>query len=64
MQYVGVAEAACRDLSRRRHRWNQTSAEREACWAPFWADFEWDPVEQNDLYFILETLSPFPSVLP
>ena len=58
MQYVGVAEAACRDLSRRRHQ------RREACWAPFWADFEWDPVEQNDLYFILETLSPFPSVLP
>ena len=61
MQYVGVAEAACRDLSRRRHRWNQR---REACWAPFWADIERDPVEQNDLYFILETLSPFPSVLP
>ena len=38
--------------------------DKEACWAPFWADFDWDPVEQNDLYFILETLSPFPSVLP
>ena len=57
MQYVGVAEAACRDLSRRRHR-------QRSLWAPFWADFEWVPVEQNDLYFILETLSPFPSVLP
>ena len=57
MQYVGVAEAACRDLSRRRHR-------QRSLLGAVLGRLERDPVEQNDLYFILETLSPFPSVLP
>ena len=57
MQYVGVAEAACRDLSRRRHR-------QRSLMGAVLGRLEREPVEQNDLYFILETLSPFPSVLP